>query len=435
MTAARIGYKEPSPIVAHDVFICYSSKDKPTADAVCATLEQRGLRCWMAPRDVLAGTDWSESIIDAISGARAIVLVYSQHANESPQVRREIERAVHKRVAIVPFRIEDVPMSKSLEYFISTPHWLDALTPPLQHHLAHLADALTTLLRPPPPQTSGPPAPQAGSSPPPQTWGPPLGGPLREPSDEAAPPPVTPAPLPPPAPARDAQDGTERHTAPAPPVPAKRRWLKLAAAAAIVLALAGTAAYWFVLRSPVDPGLVGVWERKLVFNGLPIVEKSSIHVNGHRTVVNTFTDRGRYTASAGRWTMVNTGGLRTQGTYNFTGPHEVTIGGPFGSASWSRSENDVLAREGQLVGTFRGGGQAPDGLPARMELRFAPDGGYVFVTESNDGLDLKARGGSWHAVSQWNGRVTEGVYEILGPDRYSFSSAAEGKVIFERSSW
>jgi hypothetical protein len=36
--------------MAHDVFISYSTKDKPIADAVCGTLERNGVRCWIAPR-------------------------------------------------------------------------------------------------------------------------------------------------------------------------------------------------------------------------------------------------------------------------------------------------------------------------------------------------------------------------------------------------
>src|SRR5215510_5227149 len=107
--------------VAHDVFISYSAKDKPTADAVCAALEGRGIRCWIAPRDILAGTDWSASIVEAINGSKIFILIYSASANDSPQIRREVERAVNKRLAVLPFRIEDVPVSGSLEYFISTP--------------------------------------------------------------------------------------------------------------------------------------------------------------------------------------------------------------------------------------------------------------------------------------------------------------------------
>src|SRR4051812_48317399 len=133
-------------LMAHDVFISYSSKDKPTADAVCATLEGRGIRCWIAPRDILPGMDWGEAIIDAIEQSRVMVLVFSRNANASPQIKREVERAVNKNVTVIPVRIEDVPMSKSLEYFVSTPHWLDALNPPLKRHLVQLADTLRVLL-------------------------------------------------------------------------------------------------------------------------------------------------------------------------------------------------------------------------------------------------------------------------------------------------
>src|SRR3954470_22039457 len=133
-------------LMAHDVFISYSSKDKPTADAVCATLEARGIRCWVAPRDILPGTDWGEAIIDAIEQSRVMILIFSGHANESPQIKREVERAVNKNVTVVPLRIENVPMSKSLEYFVSTPHGLDALTPPLEQHLRRVADTLQAVL-------------------------------------------------------------------------------------------------------------------------------------------------------------------------------------------------------------------------------------------------------------------------------------------------
>ena len=132
--------------MAHDVFICHAHQDRTVANAVCATLEAHGIRCWIAPRDILGGSDWGEAIIDALQGAKALVLVFSASSNESDQVKREVERAVHQGIAVVPFRIEDVLPNKTLEYFISTQHWLDALTPPLEDHMAHLAETITVLL-------------------------------------------------------------------------------------------------------------------------------------------------------------------------------------------------------------------------------------------------------------------------------------------------
>lgn len=132
--------------MAHDVFISYASPDKPIADAVCATLEARSIRCWIAPRDIMYGADWGEAIVDALGGSRVMVLVFSSNANESPNIKREVDRAVTKGVTIIPLRIEDVAPSRALEYYISPIHWLDALTPPLEGHLNALADKVTILL-------------------------------------------------------------------------------------------------------------------------------------------------------------------------------------------------------------------------------------------------------------------------------------------------
>ena len=132
--------------VAHDVFISYSSKDKAAADAACNVLERNGVRVWIAPRDILPGVGWAESLIGGINNARVMVLVYSSNANHSPQIEREVERAINKGLPVVPFRVEDVAPSATLEYFISETHWLDAFTPPLEHHLERLADAVKRLL-------------------------------------------------------------------------------------------------------------------------------------------------------------------------------------------------------------------------------------------------------------------------------------------------
>jgi eukaryotic-like serine/threonine-protein kinase len=133
--------------MAHQVFICYSSTDKQVADAACAALEAARVRCWIAPRDILAGVEYGEAIIEAISGCHIVVLIFSLQANDSPQVRREVERAVSKEKIIVPFRIEDVLPSRAMEFALSNTHWLDALTPPLERRLAELCDTISRLIR------------------------------------------------------------------------------------------------------------------------------------------------------------------------------------------------------------------------------------------------------------------------------------------------
>lgn len=132
--------------MAHDIFVSYSQPDRVAAFALVQRLEARGIRVWIAPRDVAPGADWAGEIIDAISNARLMVLVFSGHSNDSAQVRREVERATHKQLPILPFRIEDVLPSKSLEYFLSTQHWMDAFPPPCEPHIDRLCDYLATAL-------------------------------------------------------------------------------------------------------------------------------------------------------------------------------------------------------------------------------------------------------------------------------------------------
>jgi len=144
--------------MAHDVFISHSAKDKPVADATCATLEKAGIRCWIAPRDVLPGVPWGKSILDAIHGSRAIVLVFSGHADKSPQIEREVTLAVEAGIPLIPLRIENVVASGSLRYFLSTPHWLDAMTPPLERHLERLVEVVRQITASPQDATAEPPA-------------------------------------------------------------------------------------------------------------------------------------------------------------------------------------------------------------------------------------------------------------------------------------
>jgi ABC-type sugar transport system substrate-binding protein len=134
--------------MSHDVFISYSDSDKDVAQAVCATLESRHIQCWIAPRDVLPGSEWAEAVVDAIDSSPVFVLVLSSASNKSPQVVREVGRAASKGIPIIPFRIDDVSPSKAIDFFVSSHHWLDAQTPPLEKHLGRLADTVRARLGP-----------------------------------------------------------------------------------------------------------------------------------------------------------------------------------------------------------------------------------------------------------------------------------------------
>ena len=109
-----------------DVFLSYASQDSAVAEAVCDALEQAGVTCWIAPRDVTPGTFYADEIVHAIDAAKAIVLILSQNAAASPHVLREVERATSKRHPVISLRIDRASLPAGLEYFLNTSHWLDA---------------------------------------------------------------------------------------------------------------------------------------------------------------------------------------------------------------------------------------------------------------------------------------------------------------------
>ena len=128
--------------MSHDVFISYSSKDKTIADAVCAKLEEKQIRVWIAPRDVLAGANFADSIINAINKCKIFVLIWSQDSNTSEHILNELNQAFEQGILIIPFRIQEVQPTNAMRYYIGRTHWLDALTPPLKNHISKLAETI-----------------------------------------------------------------------------------------------------------------------------------------------------------------------------------------------------------------------------------------------------------------------------------------------------
>lgn len=132
--------------MAHEVFISHSAKDKAVADALCASLEAAGIRCWVAPRDVQPGMHYAGQIKRAISDSSIFVLIFSAQANLSAHVLREVELAAKAGRHILSFRLEDTKVSDDLDYYLSIPHWLEAITPPLEKHLETLQRSVHALL-------------------------------------------------------------------------------------------------------------------------------------------------------------------------------------------------------------------------------------------------------------------------------------------------
>lgn len=132
----------PKQAPQFSAFISHAKADAKKAQEIAASLEERGLKCWIAPRDVKAGRAYGDEIIRGIESAKAFVLVLSKASNESAFVAREVERAVSKQKPIFAIRLASVEPAPSLELFISGTQWIDAFSGKLGPHIDRLAKLL-----------------------------------------------------------------------------------------------------------------------------------------------------------------------------------------------------------------------------------------------------------------------------------------------------
>ena len=88
-------------------------------------LERRGLRCWIAPRNVRPGRPFDDEIANAIETCQAMLLIFSEHCNDSEYIRREVTVAGESHKLVIPFRIEDVQPRRGLRVRLSDLHWID----------------------------------------------------------------------------------------------------------------------------------------------------------------------------------------------------------------------------------------------------------------------------------------------------------------------
>lgn len=130
----------------YDVFISYNSTDIHIAEAVCHYIEERRLRCFIAPRDITP-PDWAASITAAIESAKAFVIIVSENSIASNEVAKEIALATNVSDYIFPFRIDDSELDGRMTYHLAPFHWIDAVTPPMEKRLNELADRIASALQ------------------------------------------------------------------------------------------------------------------------------------------------------------------------------------------------------------------------------------------------------------------------------------------------
>ncbi len=133
-----------APTGGQRVFISHSSKDQAVVETLCAALENRGVACWLASRDVDPGENFQQSIHRAIRSAKVMVLVFTKNANTSPEINKEIALAGQYQLVVIPVRVEDVVPNDALAYELATRQWID-LFRDWEHNIERLSSRIAAI--------------------------------------------------------------------------------------------------------------------------------------------------------------------------------------------------------------------------------------------------------------------------------------------------
>jgi len=132
--------------MSHDIFISYSKGEKKSASALCHHLEQEGVRCWIAPRDVEPGADWTDSISEAIENSKALLVIFSDESAASRHVKSEVRSAFDHGKILVPVRVSDIQPTGGFDHLLGTSHWVDAFPKPLSKYFFTVSKTLQRLI-------------------------------------------------------------------------------------------------------------------------------------------------------------------------------------------------------------------------------------------------------------------------------------------------
>jgi TIR domain len=132
----------------HDVFICFSSKDETVARGVVQFLEARAIKCWISARDVEPGQNYQESIVQALESAKIIVFLFSEHSNQSGEIKKELSLGASCNIAVIPLRLSNISPSGALRYELATRQWID-LFPDREPALGRLIERINDILQRP----------------------------------------------------------------------------------------------------------------------------------------------------------------------------------------------------------------------------------------------------------------------------------------------
>jgi hypothetical protein len=107
-------------------FLSHSSQDADLAQQLCASLEARGIACWIAPRDITLGQSYASGILQGIAESQSLLLIASDKALGSVQVLSEVEQAHKRAKPIYTVLIPPAKVQGEMDFYLSRLHWIQS---------------------------------------------------------------------------------------------------------------------------------------------------------------------------------------------------------------------------------------------------------------------------------------------------------------------
>ena len=82
-------------------------------------LESRGVKCWVAPRNIRAGANYSAEIVTGIQSSASLIVLISKDSLASRHVEREVNIADGLRKSIYPVKLIDIEIYGGLSFYLS----------------------------------------------------------------------------------------------------------------------------------------------------------------------------------------------------------------------------------------------------------------------------------------------------------------------------
>ena len=132
--------------MSKQIFISHSTKDAPAANKMVKYLEDSGLTCFIAPRDIEGGKPYGLCLTENIRDCSLVVVIGSGNINGSEHVMNEIDLAVNNNKPIIPFLIQDFDMKDEIKYYLGRKQRIVATSGPLEQYFETLLDAISSTI-------------------------------------------------------------------------------------------------------------------------------------------------------------------------------------------------------------------------------------------------------------------------------------------------